>query len=130
MKKRIRNISSTTIFGVIILIAIITIFIVTCLLPSKDVNAAGVNMDPNPTPIEKLDSANSNISVVPNTKWGTHYADDFDLVYDLNTNIIMYQYNGSINSLQPMLGPNGYPCRLEGNNIVETQTNQFVLSTE
>ena len=126
MKKRIKNVDVTTLFSCIILIVIIAVFIVACLLPS-DVNAAGASIDPNPAPIERLDSVDSNISVVPNTKWGTNYADNCRLVYDKNTNIVMYNTNGN---LQPMLGPNGYPCRLEGSQIVETQTNQFVLSTE
>lgn len=133
MKRSIKNISSVTLFGGIILIAITTIFIVACLLmPSKDVDAAGANMNTNPAPIEKSDSAKSNISLVPNTKWGEHYTGYFDLVYDKNTNLVMYQsytYRRYPN-IQPMLGPNGYPCRLEGHRIVETQTNQFVMSTE
>lgn len=129
MKERIRNISSATIFASIILVIIVAIFIVACLLPSK-ADAAGMSMDTNPAPIERLNSADSGVSVIPNTKWGTHYADNFDLVYDHNTNIVMYQYNGSVKTLQPMLGSNGYPCKLEGHQIIETQTNQVVLSTE
>ena len=129
-----KSIKSATIFGGIVLTTIVAIFVIACLLMPNKAEATGASTDVNPAPITTEDSDYKNIVTVPNTKWGTDdYAPGCKLVYDRNTNIVMYKtygYRGAADVLQPMLGPNGYPCRLEGSQIVETQTGQFVMSTE
>lgn len=50
---------------------------------------------------------------------------DINLCYDKNTDIVYYE---KFYKLEPMLGPNGYPCKLQDDTITEIQTGEFVCN--
>ena len=67
---------------------------------------------------------------IPNTKWGTEYADNITLISDKNSNVVYYYDTNENTIITPFLSNNGKPCVLQDNRIVEADTNNLVMYVE